>query len=502
MSNEDMILAVDIGTSSTRAIVFDRSGAIISKRQSCYGSIRPLPYFEEQNPNEVREKVYTILRDLLADEYVDPGKLGGIVFSSQMYGVIPIGDADEALGNAIIWSDGRAEQEAANIEREVGGAGFYRNTGCPTNSIYPLSKIVWLRNNQKELFQRTARFVSIKSFILRPLIGAWIEDYSMASASGMLDISKKTWYSPALTYAGVDVSRLPDLVAPTSAFSLVARSPLAGCGLRENIKVYPGGGDGPLANLGSGASDIGDINIDLGTSGAARSTVAAPLVDEDAALWCYCLTDRLWTYGGILTNVGNAYQWLGSCFSSLVEGKPEENVYNLLDAEARSVPAGSEGLLFLPYLRRVRSPYWDARLKATMYGMRPEHGCGHMARAMFEAISFDLKSIVRLIRKAVGREGNIVLTGGLSKSPILPQILSDILEATIFLPSQSEGSIAGAAILGLYAMGSIGSLRFEQDGSGGERGIMLCPNTDNFEIYRKQYKKFSTLVHCLREMEE
>ncbi len=180
----------------------------------------------------------------------------------------------------------------------------------------------------------------------RPLTGEWTVEYSMASASGMFDIAHHCWHPDALRAAGIDASALSTPVSGTRAFRLMPDSPIAKLGLGDEVAVFLGGGDGPLANIGSGASRIGAINIDLGTSGAARCTAGAPTTDASASLWCFCLTEALWTYGGIVTNVGNSYQWLAT---TAVEagGGDLDAAFNFLNRQAATVSAGSDGLLFM-----------------------------------------------------------------------------------------------------------------------------------------------------------
>ncbi|HSV55949.1 MAG TPA: FGGY family carbohydrate kinase, partial [Magnetospirillaceae bacterium] len=394
------ILAVDIGTSSVRAVAFTTNGSIPARRQYSYGTIRPAPFFEEQDPHLVREAVYGAIRDLLSSGEIDPARIVGICFASQMYGVFPVDRDDRALANNILWSDGRAEAQAERWKRELGPLGFYPITGCPLNSIYPIVKLRWMREKNPGTFSRAVRFVSIKDFVTAPLTGQWACDYSMASSTGMLDIRKHAWHPEALYAAGVTADNLPAPVSGLERFSLMPDSPLAGSGLPAGLPVFLGGGDGPLANLGSGASGVGDVNIDLGTSGAARTLSASPVTDPDAALWCFCLTESLWAYGGIVTNAGNAYQWLGSGILQPA-GVSEAVAYELLNVLAAGAGPGAGGLISVPYLRKARSPYWDGRLRGTLYGLTADHGIGHIARAFLEAVAFDLKTILTLMEERV-----------------------------------------------------------------------------------------------------
>jgi gluconokinase len=491
------VLAVDIGTSSVRAMVFDATGKISARARICYGTVRPAPYFEEQDPDLVRDEVFRAIALCLAEPGADPGSIDAIAFSSQFYSLIAVDAEDRPLTWNILWSDGRAERQAAALKAAHGPLGLYSRTGCQMNSIYPLAKIVWLREVMPDLFARAARFVSIKEYVTRPLIDAWAVDHSMASTTGLFDIRTHDWDTAALSAAGIERAQLSRPVSGLAAFPLCAGSPLRDCGLRNDVKVFLGAGDGPLANLGSGASAIGAVNIDLGTSGAARCIVDAATTDADANLWCFCLTDRLWAYGGIVTNVGNAYQWLASHFGSAA-GVSDDEAFAAMDRHAAAVAPGSDGVYMLPYLRKARAPHWDGRLKATIYGLTADHGVGHMARALLEAVAYDLRTIIAIMARRVTIHSPIVLTGGLSRSPIMGQLLADVLRLPVETPASGEGSIAGAAILALAGLGAVDRFAFA---GGTPRGRLFEPAAAAADRYDRGYRGYTRLVETIRTLE-
>jgi gluconokinase len=495
-ARQDRVLAVDIGTSSVRAMLFDVAGRVSARAQIAYPTVRPAPYQEEQAPALVRREVYAAIARCIAQPGADPGSVRAIAFSSQMYGVFPVDGHDEPLANSILWSDGRAEPQAERLKARDGALDLYRSTGCPASGIFPIAKVAWLREERPDVFTAARRFVSIKEYVTRPLIGEWAVDHSMASSTGMLDIRARRWHPAALAEAGISEDRLSAPVSGLEPFRLTPGSPLAGLGLDAGTRVFLGGGDGPLANLGSGAFAVGAVNIDLGTSGAARCIADAPTTDDGASLWCFCLTDDLWAYGGIVTNVGNAYAWLGS--SLLAPSLPPDEAYALMNRLAGEVGPGAGGLHFLPFLRRARSPYWDGRLKGTIYGLTADHGPGHFARALLEAVAFDLRAIVEIMGARVRTLPRVVLTGGLSRSAIVPQILADVLGRDIAVPDESEGSIGGAAIMALRGLGMVGEVGFA---GGPPPGHTVAPDPATADLYTRRYLEHRRLVSGLRVLD-
>ncbi len=495
-ANLDLVLAVDVGTSSVRAMVFDAAGAVTARSKCSYSTIRPAPNREEQDPDAIRNETYRAMVDCLSQLGAAPERVGAICFSSQLYGIIALDAADRPITRNILWSDGRAEPQAEAMKASGVQGRLYPITGCPMNSIYPIAKLAWLAEADPDIFRQARRFVSIKEYVVAPLIGDWVVDHSMASATGLFDIHRRCWHSEALAAVGVPESRLSRSVSGVEGFRLVAGSPLAGCGLPDRVQVFLGGGDGPLANLGSGASAPGAVNVDLGTSGAARCTVAHPTVDAAGNLWCYCLTDELWTVGGVITNVGNAYRWLGENVGGA--GGGTRDAYELLNRLAADIEPGAGGLFFLPYLRKVRSPYWDGRLKGTAYGLTADHNVGHMARAMLESIAFDLRSIMTLIRHECAVCDRVALTGGMARSPILPQLLADVLGEEVFAPENAEGSIAGAAILGLMGLGAINGVDFVGKA---HPGRSFTPRPPTRARYDHIYGSYLRLVDAVRAID-
>lgn len=485
-------LAVDIGTSSVRAMVFSNYGEILSRSQTEYRQICSAPGFEEQNPDEILEAAFATIASCLKG-FDDKQSIACISFSSQMYGIFAVDYDAHPLCHNILWSDSRSVQEERFIKREWDGSLLYKTTGCPVNSIYCLPKLLWIKNNLPEVFEQAALFVSIKSYVIHALTGLWVEDWSMASATGFFDVTSHQWFEYAIAKLGIEKERLCRLVAPETVLDFKNPRLLNEWGLSESVKVVPASGDGPLANVGSGAWEVGDINVDLGTSGAMRVVLDHSSRESNSGLWCYCLSSDRWAYGGILTNAGNAYKWLAENIGFYVGNQPVD--MDKLNELTKKIPLGAEGLLFLPYLRAARSPYWDSSLKGVLYGLAPRHNVGHIAMALFESIAFDLLKILDSMKKQVNIKEFIIFTGGLSKSKLMPQILADVLDCEIRVPNENEGSIKGAAIIGFKAMGVLTQLSFDanHDGYTSYRSI-----SSNSCLYREISRKYFKLVELFK----
>jgi gluconokinase len=492
MNHFDRVLAVDIGTSSVWAMVFDSSGRVHAMSVVRYGLICPGPGMEEQDPDLVRRVVLETIGECLAMEDAKPEQVGAIAFSSQMYGVFPVDGTGKPLMNNILWSDSRADIQAQTIKEGDRADYLYRTTGCPVDSMYPLSNIRWIRETKSELFKKAARFVSIKEYVLETFAGEWVVDYSLASSTGYFDIAKAHWDDEALALAGISGHLLSRPVEAAEAIPFRNRSLLSQWKLPENVCLFSGGGDGPLANLGSGASKSGDINIDLGTSGAARVVTDKPLFDMASGLWCYCLTPGRWTVGGIITNARNAIQWLAT---TLGGGKSLEAELDALTSGAAEIALGAEGLILMPYLRKVRAPFWDGCLSGSILGIRPIHDRRHIARTLVEAIAFDAAEIVDAIERFSLFRGKIVLTRGLSKSSLVRRLFAGVLGREIDLPQNSEASVAGAALIALKGIDLIKDYVFD---TGTKDIVKIVPDPEEVVVYRELWEKYRNTVALFR----
>ena len=498
--NGAYILAVDIGTSSVRAMVLDRFGESKSEYKIQYGVLNPQPQFEEQDPDEISDTVFKCIRGCLDQCGDDKAQIKGMSFSSQMYCILALDAEGKPLCNSILWSDCRSKSDAELLKKTYGNT-LYEITGCPVSSIYPISKIAWMRRVRPDIYENAAEYISIKEYVMRRIVDEKIVDYSMASATGLFDIHKHEWSSKAMDAVGLGVNQLSQPVSGRRAFKVDKTYLLAEWGVSSEFVLYPGGGDGPLANIGAGAGGIGEMNIDLGTSGAARVVCDRPVVSPGGELWCFCLTDSIWTCGGILANVGNALVWLHENLLTDEPGAVEKRILksacSTLEELTERVAESSEGLFFLPYMRGARTPYWDPDLSGTMFGLKANHDSRHVVRALIEAIGYDLFSILGLMEDMGETIGKIVLSGGLCRGNQIPQILADVLGREVSIGRNTEASLRGAAILGLSGMGELKTLSFEEKDSQNSALHTLRPDSEKSDRYRELHNIYVKLLELL-----
>ncbi len=460
MAEQRYIIGTDIGTTGTKSVLFTPNGTAVAKAMVEYPLHSPTPTTAEQDPEQIFAAVISTVQQVASQ--VEPAQIGGLAFSSAMHSLIAVAADGSLLTPSITWADNRSAVWAEKIKRET--PEVYHRTGTPIHPMSPLVKLVWLRHEQPEIFQRAAKFISIKEYVFYRLFGRYEVDYSIASATGLLNLSRLDWDVEALTLAGIRPEQLSTLVPTTQVLTGIAPALAQQMGLRSGTPVVIGASDGVLSNLGVGAVSPGVVAVTIGTSGAIRAVVDQPVTDPQARLFCYALTESHWVVGGAVNNGGIALRWLRDQFGeteSQVAKRLGQDPYDLLIELAATVPAGADGLLFHPYLLGERSPLWDANARGSFFGLTFNHTKAHLLRAVLEGILFNMQLVLQALQDFTGDTKQIQATGGFARSRFWRQIMADIFNQPITIPEQFESSCLGAAILGLYALNQIDSLQVE-----------------------------------------
>jgi gluconokinase len=444
-----IILALDVGTTGVKAVAFDLASPWR------YVAIREYPLLEPQPGWQVQD-AELMMSATAAAAAECTALLGGtevvaVALSSAMHGLLGLDAAMRPLTPLITWADGRAAPQARFL-RTSGQAGeLHRATGAPVHPMTPLTKLMWFSRNEPRIWAHARWWVGLKDYLLYRMTGMLVTELSSASGTGLLDMAARTWSPAAVALAGVSVDQLPPIVATTATLPL---SPDAAgrLALPAGTPVVSGAADGPLGNLGTGAITAGVAGLSLGTSGAIRMAVPQPQVDDEGALFCYALTDAVWVVGGAVSNGGVVIRWAGDSLapdlSAPARGLADEALLSL----AGTVPAGSDGLVMLPYLLAERAPLWDPDLPGAYLGLRRGHTRAHLIRAAIEGVCRQLAVITDRLDRIAG-VSSVRVTGGAFRSSLWRDVMAASLNRPLHLVAAAEGSALGAAALGLLAVG-------------------------------------------------
>lgn len=459
--SQTYFIGVDIGTTSTKAIVFTSSGAIKGMGNRGYGILVPKPTWAEQDPEAIFAAVIWATRDAVDSAGVSKQAIAAVGFGAAMHSLIAMDAKSCPLTNSMIWADNRSFAQTEKLKQDKTGHALYLRTGTPIHPMSPLTKLMWMRELDPDTFAKAAKFVSIKEYVFYQLFERYVVDYSIASATGLFNLKQLGWDSEAIAVAGIRPEQLSELVPTTHVLRGLKVQHAQAMGLSPDTPVVIGASDGVLANLGVGAIAPGEIAITIGTSGAVRTLVHAPITDPLMRTFCYALTENHWAIGGSTNNGGNVLRWFRDefCLSEVEEAKRlGVDPYEVMIRAALKVPAGAEGLLCLPFLSGERAPYWNASARGLFFGVGLHHKRAHFIRAILEGILFSVYSVNVALQELIGEAREIWASGGFARSQEWRQMMADLFGYEVLMPEVYEGSGFGAAALAMYAVGAIADL--------------------------------------------
>jgi gluconokinase len=493
-------LGVDIGTTATKAVLFDGNGRIVARHSVEYPLLAPQPQAAEQDPEQIFHAVIAAMKTAIESSRIDARHLACVSFSCAMHSLIAVDGDGQPLTQCITWADNRSAPWAERIKRELDGHAIYLRTGTPIHPMAPLAKLFWLRETEPQLFATAARFISIKEYVFHRFFGTYLVDYSVASATGLFNLRQLAWDSEALKVAGIKADRLSTPVPTTHILRGLDPAMAHAASLPPDTPFVIGASDGALSNLGVGAIAPGVVAATIGTSGAVRTVVDQPQTDPQGRTFCYALTEKHWIIGGAVNNGGIVLRWLRDEFAQAESAAARQagiDPYDALTQSAARIKAGSEGLIFHPYMTGERAPLWNANARGSFFGLALHHSKEHMVRAVMEGVIYNLYSVLQILEELSGASRKVHASGGFARSELWRQMMADVFNRDVHVPESYESSCLGAAVLGLYALGHIDSLDAVTKMTG--TSFHHSPSHENAGTYARLLPVFLSIPVKLRE---
>lgn len=482
-----VVIGVDIGTTSTKAVLFDCDGGFIFQAEEKITTLYPKQDWAEQEPEEIERKTKQVLKQVLEQVVSRNEKLIAVGLATAMHSLICVDEKKQALSNAIIWSDSRSSQQAAELNADEGKE-LYFKTGTPIHPMSPLLKLIWMKETGYHPYHKTSYFMTLKDYLIWKWFGErWIDE-AMASSTGLYNLKKHAWDHDALQLAGIREAQLSKIVSPDTVLSDTSEQFAAEIGIGIDIPFVIGSADGQLANLGDGMILPGEVAISVGTSGAIRQFIDGTEVDPFGETFTYAFTKETSIVGGPSNNGGIVLQWL----KNLLEF---EAGHQQLIALADEVKPGADGLFFLPYINGERAPFWNQDARGSFVGLKIRHKKEHLVKAVLEGICFNLYHIGESLERVAGQPKQICANGGLTQSEKWVQILADVFGKEIHL-SETHHSVAwGAAWTALFGIKEVTSFAAIKEKSAPQKVVQPIP--DNQEQYSQIYQKYRDLTKLL-----
>lgn len=451
------LLGIDIGTSGTKTVLFDTNGKSISCSTVEYHLYQPKIGWAEQDPLDWWKAVCESTKSVINSSGVNPSDISGIGLSGQMHGLVLLDANNNVLRKSIIWCDQRTHAECDEITKKVGAKRLIEITANPALTGFTASKILWVRNNEPDVYSKINKILLPKDYIRFMLTGDYATEVSDASGMQLLDIKNRCWSDEILEKLEIKKEWLGKMYESCENTGHVNEAAAHVTGLAAGTIVAGGAGDQAAGAVGNGIVKEGVISSTIGTSGVVFAHMDNIEIDMKGRVHTFChAVPGAWHIMGVTQAAGLSLKWFRDNFC-IEEMRTADlmgiDPYILMDKEAAEIPPGAEGVLYLPYLMGERTPHLNPDARGVFFGLSAAHNKAHMIRAVLEGVVYSLRDCIEIIRGMGIKASQIRASGGGSKSPLWRQMQADMFKTDICTVNSSEGPALGAAILAGVASG-------------------------------------------------
>ncbi|MCM3872804.1 MAG: xylulokinase [Pyrinomonadaceae bacterium] len=499
------LLGIDVGTGGTRAVVVDEQGSIVASNTAEHAAFAsPQTGWAEQEPHDWWRATTEAVRGVLSQPDVSADAIAGVGFSGQMHGAVLLDKDQEVLRPALIWCDQRTDAQGKAITNKVGAARLIELTANPALTNFTLTKLMWVRDQEPELWKRFRYFLLPKDYVRLRLTGERATDVADASGTLLLDVANRRWSDAMLDAVEIDKSCLPALFESSEITGRVSAAGAAATGLREGLPVVAGAGDQAAGAVGMGIVRPGAVSATIGTSGVVFAATDRPALDQGGRIhtFCHAIAGR-WHVMGVTQAAGLSLRWFRDRFglgdgAALSEGA---DPYDLLCKEAAGAPPGSDGVLWAPYLMGERTPHLDPVARAALVGLAASHTRAHAIRAILEGVAFSLRDTLTIFAEMNVPVESIRLGGGGARGQLWRQIQADIYGREVEILAAEEGAAYGAALLAGVGVGAWSSVD-EACARAVRVAARVEPDAAASALMNKRYSAYRALYPALRSVAE
>jgi xylulokinase len=489
------VIGIDVSTTATKAVLVDESGAVVGVGAVAYDYDIPRPRWTEQDPALWWNGAVGAIQQVLATTAVPGSEVAAVGLTGQMHGLVLLDGDDSVLRPAILWNDQRTAEACDEIRAAVGQERLIEITGNDALTGFTAPKLVWVRDHEPDAWARIAHVLLPKDYVRFQLTGEYALDKADGAGTLLFDLAARDWSEVVVRALDIDQRWLPPTHEGPEVTGTVTVEAAAATGLRAGIPIVAGGGDQSANAVGVGAVEPGLVALSLGTSGVVFAATDTPIHDPRGQVhaFCHALPDR-WHLMTVMLSAAGSLRWFRDALA------PGED-FGALAESAESVPAGADGLLFLPYLSGERSPHPDPLARGAFVGLTVGHDRRHLTRAVLEGVAFGLRDGLEQMRAAgLPAPTQIRASGGGTASPLWRQILADVLEAEIATVRTTQGAAFGAALLGTVGAGWYPTAQ-ESAAALVTATVAATPGPDTeryaaaHEVYRELYPALAPTFH-------
>lgn len=450
-----IVIGLDVGTSGTKAVAIDATGALLASALVEYPLHSPKPNWAEQDPADWKRASVEALSKLASE--IDASRVTGIGLTGQMHGSVFLDANNEVLRPALLWCDQRTAAQCDAITEKIGEKRLIEMVSNPALTGFTAPKILWLRDEEPQHYEKLHKVLLPKDYIRWTLTVEYATDVADASGTLLFDVNNRCWHEGLMRELGIDPDLMPRAYEGPEVTGTLTKEAAEATGLPAGIPVVAGGGDQAAGGIGCGIVRPGVISSSLGTSGVVFAFAENVSTDPEGRVHTFChAVPGAWHVMGVMLSAGGALRWYRDtlCAEEIARGEKEgRDPYEYITESAAAIPPGAEGLVFLPYLTGERTPHKDPYAKGAFLGLSLRHTRAHMARAVLEGVAFGMRDSLEIMRGMGVPVSEIRASGGGARSDLWRQILADTGRAPMVRINVDEGPAYGAAILAAVAAG-------------------------------------------------
>lgn len=496
------LIGIDIGTSGTKTVLFDERGSALGAYTGEYPLYQPENGWAEQRPEDWWEATCQGIRSVLNRSGIKPEEVKGIGLSGQMHGLVMLDKDNNILRPSIIWCDQRTAKECEEITRRVGYERLIEITANPALTGFTASKILWVRNNQPEIYEKCRRILLPKDYIRFMLTGEFATEVSDASGMQLLDIPRRCWSDEVLAKLEIDKELLAKVYESPEITGVISDEASKATSLAKGTPVVGGAGDNAAAAVGTGIVRDGRAFTTIGTSGVVYAHTSTISIDPKGRVHTFCAAvPGCWHVMGVTQAAGLSLKWFRDnfCYEEIIEAEKQGvDPYVIMDKRAEEVPPGARGLIYLPYLMGERTPHLDPDCRGVFFGLSGIHTKYDMLRAVLEGVGHSLTDCKTVLDEMNVKIEEMMACGGGGRSRIWRQMLADMYSCPVKTISSTEGPALGVALLAGTGTGVYNSVE-EACKEVIKVKIEQKPIEANSAVYRKYYKLYNRLYGSLKE---
>ena len=499
----DYLCAVDVGTTGVKAGLFTTQGDLVESGYQEYGVYYPAPNYVEQSVSEIWEAFTATLRAVVSQSGIKPTRVIGLSISNQRATFVPVDTQRRTLTPYIGWQDQRGIEQCQWMKERISPEEYYDITGLDIGTTASVSKILWIKKNQSEIYQRTLKFSCMQDMILSQLCGHIAPcDHATASWTGLLDVKVFDWSQDLLELFGLEKEKLPELTQTGQTIGSISGEAAGLCGLIEGTPLISGAGDAQCSAVGSGATAPGIVSLVMGTAAAIFTYLETPIMDTSKSLYCVAhAVPGKWEMEGSALAAGAVYKWFRDTFGQLekiVAAETGLDPYELFDKELEKDPTVFNGPLVIPTFMGGGTPSWYSHARGAILGLNLQHSRPDILRSIVEGIFFEIKGMVEAIKACGVKTDRLRIVGGMAKSKTLSKYLANVTGVTVEIPN-----VHHAALVGAYICAALGSGVYFSAHEASKKLVKIIsifePEKEKSAIYNRFYQLYCRAFDLLCE---